>query len=185
MTSIVLFGDSHLGRFGKDYSEALEHLMQDTVVYNCSAGGFTSEDGAKRAELIAKLQPDVVIFSYGGNDVAPWKPLIPLKYFLHNMEIIFAAFPHSQKILFTSPDVNLVDTHQTQQFNASLHEYRSALQPVCASFNVTVVDGNEVVSSLAEAHHEDDGVHLNKAAYSKIIDAFANTIATNPLRTPH
>ncbi len=174
--NIVLFGDSHLGRFGKIPTEKLENLIDNSIVYNCSAGGFTSADGAKRAELIGTLRPDTVIFSYGGNDVAPWKPIVPKEEYLQNMRKIFEAFPDSKKILLVSPDVKLADPLQTKDFNYSLHEYRDAQISICNELNVMVVDGNEVVETLGEEYHEDDGVHMNKAAYIRVIEAFAKTI---------
>ncbi len=174
--NIVLFGDSHLGRFGKNPTEKLEQLIDNSIVYNCSAGGFTSVDGAKRAELISTLNPDIVIFSYGGNDVAPWKPIVLQEEYLQNMRKIFEAFSDSRKILLISPDVKLADPLQTDEFNNSLHEYRDAQIGICNEFNVSVIDGNEIVETLGEDYHEDDGVHMNEAAYKLVIDAFAKTI---------
>jgi lysophospholipase L1-like esterase len=174
--NIVLFGDSHLGRFGKNPTEKLEKLIDNSVVYNCSAGGFTSTDGAKRAELIGTLKPDVVIFSYGGNDVAPWKPIVRKEEYLQNMRKIFEAFPNSAKILLISPDVKLADPLQTDEFNTSLHEYHDAQVSLCNELNVTVISGNEVVRPLGNDYHEDDGVHMNDAAYIRVIEAFAGTI---------
>ncbi len=174
--NIVLFGDSHLGRFGKIPTEKLEKLIDNSIVYNCSAGGFTSADGAERAELIGTLKPDVVVFSYGGNDVAPWKPIVPKEEYLQNMRKIFEAFPDSVKILLVSPDVKLVDPVQTQQFNSSLHEYRDAQKALCDELNVSIIVGNEAVESLGDEYHETDGVHMNEAAYLRVIEVLANTI---------
>lgn len=53
--SIVLFGDSLLGRFGKALIGKLEEAVKDITVYNCAAGGLNTEDGIRRADFIAKL----------------------------------------------------------------------------------------------------------------------------------
>lgn len=174
--NIVLFGDSHLGRFGKNSTEQLEKLVENSTVYNCSAGGFTSIDGAKRAQFIGALTPDVVVFSYGGNDVAPWKNVTPKALYLENMKEIFKAFPSSKKILFASPDVKVADPDQTNKYNSTIREYRDALTPVCDELSVLVIDGNLAVSGRGEKYHDDDGVHMDDVAYEKVVQAFAATI---------
>lgn len=174
--NIVLFGDSHLGRFGKSPTLQLESLIENSTIYNCSAGGFTSTDGVKRAEFISQLDPDVVIFSYGGNDVAPWKTIVSKDTYLQNMQKIFEAFPNARKILFTSPDVLLDEPTHTSQYNDSMRDYQAALEVIRDEFGVSLIDGNQVTASLGGACHETDGVHMNEAAYSKVIEAFANTI---------
>jgi lysophospholipase L1-like esterase len=176
--NIVLFGDSHLARFGKDPIEQLEKLLDGAIIYNCSTGGFTSADGARRAAVIGKTTPDVVVFSYGGNDVSPWKIGVPEAEFLQNMKHIFEAFPESHKLLFTSPDVAVADPAQTEAYNTAIHRYRASLKPMCDELQVTVVDGGQIIAPLGEAYHEDDGVHMNQAAYVKVIGALADTIRT-------
>jgi lysophospholipase L1-like esterase len=174
--NIVLFGDSHLGRFGKLLCEQLEGLVEESTVYNCSAGGFTSADGAKRADYIAKLNPDVVVFSYAGNDVAPWKDVVPKEAYLQNMRKIFNAFPNSKKVLFTSADVAVADSAQAHEYNSALHAYREALAPICEELSVFIVDGGKAVSSLGKDCHVEDGVHMNDEAYAKVVEALAAAI---------
>jgi lysophospholipase L1-like esterase len=174
--NIVLFGDSHLGRFGKRYIDQLEALVKDSVVYNCSAGGLTSSDGVRRVDFIAGLKPDIVIFSFGGNDVAPWKNIVPKPVFIDNMRTIFEAFPHSAKIIFTSPDVAVADPGQTREYNNSIHEYRHALTKICDELGVAIVDGNMVIRPQGGDYHEEDGVHMNDIAYLDVVNAFAKTI---------
>jgi len=174
--NIVLFGDSHLARFGKDRLVQLEELVNGSIVYNCSAGGMTSTDGAKRAELIGTLNPDVVVFSYGGNDVAPWKSVVPKELYLRNMRNIFQAFPNSKKVLFESPDVRLPDLDVANEYNNSIHDYRGELKPICDELGIAIVDGHATTASLGENNHEDDGIHMSDAAYSEVITALADTI---------
>lgn len=174
--NIVLFGDSHLGRFGKRFIDQLEGLIDNSIVYNCAAGGFTSSDGVRRVDYIARLKPDVVIFSFGGNDVSPWKEVVAESVFLSNMRRIFEAFPDSSKLLFTSPDVAVANQDQANIYNNSIHTYREALEPICEELGVLIVDGNDTVRDLQGDYHEDDGVHMNKNAYRNLVNQLAKTI---------
>ncbi len=174
--NIILFGDSHLARFGKHQIEELERRIKDATVYNCSTGGFNSLDGARRAATLGTLQPNIVIFSYIGNDVAPWKSGIPIDSYLHNMSKIFEAFPNSKKILFIPPDVSVERPDQTLEYNSRMHCYQERLLPVCLALNVTVIDGNRILASIRDDYHVSDGVHMNEGAYSKLIEALANSI---------
>ena len=90
--SVVLFGDSLLGRFGKGLMDKLEEEVGNTIVYNCAAGGLNTEDGIKRADFIAKLKPDFVTFSFGANDCMPWKKQVPEKDFEKNYDAIIKEF---------------------------------------------------------------------------------------------
>ena len=173
---IVLFGDSHLGRFGKSQVELLESLIPGSIVYNCAMGGATSEDGVVRAKFMGQLQPDVVIVSYKGNDVSPWKKITPKEKYLQNMRAVFEAFPYSRKILFSSPDVELADATQTEKYNQRATKYAEALLPVCDELGVVIVHGQDVVSAMNEVHHEPDGVHMTEPAYREVIYTLATAV---------
>ena len=176
--NIVLYGDSHLARFGKEAILLLEEHIPGSTVFNCSAGGFTSEDGARRADYIASLRPDLVVFSYGGNDVAPWKQRVSKPDYLQNMTKIFKAFAGAKKIIFFSPDAVVADVAQRKQYNDSLHDYRSELVPLCASHDISILRANQVLSPLGDTIHVEDGIHMNEAAYRLFIKALADSMKT-------
>jgi lysophospholipase L1-like esterase len=170
--NIVLFGDSHLARLDKAYLEYLEQGVEHAIVYNCATGGYTSIDGVTRASYIAQLHPDIVVFSFGANDVSPWKVITPKAEFLSNMHSIFAAFEHSRKIIIASPDVSVANTQQTLEYNERIHDYRKDLH----SDDVTLIDANQILAGSGEPYHIEDGVHLNHDANVKILDALIETI---------
>ena len=174
--NIILFGDSLLGRLGKIPISQLEDRISGSTIYNCATGGFNSNDGAKRASYIGTLSPDVVIFSFGVNDTAPWKSMVSEGDFLRNMNSIFGAFPESRKLMLLCPHINLADQAQTNEFNASLDSYYTALKKPCKENLVRVIDTDQVVASLGEDYHIEDGRHMNNIAYELVIEAIAQTI---------
>ncbi len=180
--NIVLFGDSHLGRFGEKLIGQLESLVEGATAYNCSAGGFTSSDGVKRVDFIAKLKPELVIFTFGGNDVTPWKQIVSKDIYLRNMRKIFEAFPESAKLMLLSPDVAVADPEQTREYNSLLHEYQTDLRPICQELGVDVVEASQVLASLNGDIHVEDGVHMNDQAYAKVIEALAQAINSHLLQ---
>lgn len=171
--NILLFGDSLLARMNKKLVVELESLVGDAIVYNCATGGFNTRDALRRVAYLSLLQPDVVIFSLGANDVAPWKTITSKDEYLQNMQTIFEAFKDSRKLVLICPDVQLNDPVQTDEFNTALHEYSQALQALMNDETFKVVDANEVLAPLSGDYHAEDGLHMNEAAYELLLKQFA------------
>ena len=55
MKKLVLFGDSLLANFSKQYILRLEAKLPDYDIYNCAAGGWDTYDCVKKATFISKL----------------------------------------------------------------------------------------------------------------------------------
>lgn len=166
--NIVLFGDSLLGRFNRNLINQLEQTIPSSVVYNCAAGGWNSNDGTKRAEYIAQLAPDFTILSFGANDAAPWKEQVSLPQFIQNMQFIVRVFTKTKVIVLLCPQVNLDSPEQTKVFNDSLNLYNEAIRRICDEYHAEYIEADKLLSSIHE-YHDDDGLHLNKAAYDLII----------------
>jgi lysophospholipase L1-like esterase len=166
--NIVLFGDSFLGRFGKNLIDQLEVTIPDSTVYNCAAGGLNSNDLSKRADYIASLEPDYVIFSFGGNDVAPWKETVSLADFRENTKSIFEAFSNSTIIMLLCPRVQLESSDQTQQYNNGLSIYNKTLIELCDKPSSLYIDIDKLLEGIDD-YHEDDGIHFNQQTYDKVI----------------
>src|SRR3989344_5029619 len=129
--SVVLFGDSLLGRFGKALIDKLEEEVIGITVYNCAAGGLNTEDGVRRADFIAKLKPDYVILSFGANDAAPWKKQVPEKDFIIESRFFSKSFSGSKIIVFPCPPANdQKDPNGTKQFNEVLSRYNKIVYSV-------------------------------------------------------
>lgn len=173
--NMVLYGDSFLGRFGKDLIDQLEHELDNFTVYNCAAGGWNTSDLVNRAQYISRLRPEYVVLSFGANDVAPWKNVITLDVFADNVEKILSSFSGTKIIMLKCPDVDLHDKEQMNEFNSSLKTYYHSVENMFESVGVRVIETNILFEGLDE-YHEDDGVHVNKLGYDKIIQKMSELV---------
>lgn len=177
--TIVLFGDSLLGRFGKSLIEKLEEKTDHAVIVNCATGGFTSDDGRRRAEVISKLTPDYVILSFGANDVAPWKKQTKLDDFESNIEQIIGAFSKSKIIVFVCPPAKIDDKNLNTEFNSLLQKYNSVLKKIALYNSAQIVELNKVEGNLLKNgndYHLGDGIHLNPDGYEIFIEEVSKLI---------
>ncbi|MFA6585549.1 MAG: GDSL-type esterase/lipase family protein [Candidatus Paceibacterota bacterium] len=170
MKSLVLFGDSLLGRFNRDYTLQLENSIKDITVYNCATGGFNSRDGLKRANFIAKLKPDYILLSLGANDAIPENNQpVSLNEFKENLISIIKAFAGSTIILFTCPYVDIVNNQEeTGKFNGLLKEYNSVVKNISLEKKIHLLNSEKIYRSLKD-YHMGDGLHMNKLGYDVLI----------------
>lgn len=173
--NILLFGDSFLGRFNRDLIQLLESKISDSTVFNTAAGGWNSDDGVKRVDYISQLKPDVAIISFGANDTAPWKDGVVLSRFNYNMQYMIRSFPTAKVVVMLCPAVNLKDESQTKEFNNSLSLYNKSLIKICNEYGATYIDANLLLKDL-DSYHEDDGLHINKLAYDRIIQKISEIV---------
>ena len=186
MQSIVLFGDSLLGRFGKEYISLLEEKLDGFRVFNCAAGGMNSADGVERVDFISQLKPDVVVLSFGANDCAPWNEGVGLDDFLSNMQLMIESFAYSNVVVFLCPPVYDPDDLQSSDaFNDVLRRYNSKLRKLALDMNVSVIDSGEIYGSLLKQgndYHMGDGVHLNEFGYDVFIGELTDAVIEADLR---
>jgi lysophospholipase L1-like esterase len=177
VTTIVLFGDSMLGRYTRPRIELLEHhLGPEVVVVNCAAGGWTSADGLRRAELVARIRPDVVVLSFGANDCRPDRR-VEREDFAANLAAITAAFGPTPAVGFLPP--SLVETDGVGlggRTNADLAGYRALLAAAVAG---QVLDTDAALESMptgGTSAHEEDGLHLTGEAYRLVTPVLADVV---------
>ena len=181
MKSIVLFGDSLFGRFGRDCILKLENAVKNITVYNCAAGGFDTNDGLKRADFISKLEADYVCLSFGANDSSPFNGQpVPLEEFTNNLLSIIKAFNHSKIILFPCPPVHdPSDPVETKDYNNLLIKYNEVVKDVALKTASEFIDSQTIFGELlskGENYHIEDGLHLNNLGYQKLIEELAKLI---------
>ncbi|WP_327686354.1 SGNH/GDSL hydrolase family protein [Streptomyces sp. NBC_00467] len=166
-----------LGRFTKARIDQLENEVgAGTVVVNCAAGGWTSHDGARRAQVIARLAPDVVVLSFGTNDCAPER-LVGLDSFAVHLHAIIEAFPLATVVAFLPPSVAEQDgVGPRGRTNAVLSSYRHALREAVSAGRALDTDATlgALVAMGAPVHV--DGLHLTDEAYGLVIPALAKLI---------
>ncbi|MDA5145669.1 SGNH/GDSL hydrolase family protein [Streptomyces sp. AD681] len=177
MTLVVLYGDSMLARFTKARIDRLEEQSgPDAMVLNCAAGGWTSEDGVRRAEAVAGLDPDVVVLSFGTNDCAPER-LVELDAFAANVQRIVARFPRAKVVGFLPPSVlERAGVGPRGRTNSVLARYRTVLRDIVGHDHS--VETDRVLAPLVASGtpvHVDD-LHLTDEAYGPVITAVARAI---------
>jgi lysophospholipase L1-like esterase len=181
MKNLVLFGDSLLGRFGKDLIVDLETKVPGLKVYNCAAGGQNSKDGVDHVDYIAKLKPDYVVICFGSNDAAPWKKQIEISEYQENMSKILESFDESLVIGFPCPPANDPnDPNGTKEFNNLLREYNEAFKKVCESKSAQYIEVDKIFGELLKNgndYHMGDGIHLDKLGYGVFIDKLVELIS--------
>ena len=204
MKHLILFGDSHFGRFGQKKILNLENKVRmekaiDINVHNIAAGGMTSRDCVRKAEFIAKLSAEYVCISLGVNDCNPFKNQpVPLDEFRDNMRNIISAFSHSisidgnrsKVIIFPCPHVfDASDMEGTNKFNTLLDQYNEVLVEEAVSLskdneangsvNITIIDTRAVYMPLIDAgtiFHDADGLHLNEVGYQIMTEELVKVI---------
>jgi len=177
---IVLFGDSLLKNFGKDYLIRFEAAVPGADIYNCAVGGWDTNDGLKKASFIAKLKPDIVILGFGTNDAAPWKQ-VPLEVFLKNIPQIIEEFTGSKVIFFLPPPVHPDNRHSSKRrrLPETVQQYHDEAKRLLEGMSVTYLDSHAVFKPLLQSnqrYHIEDGTHLNDFGYSVLVKEFARLI---------
>lgn len=180
MKKLVLFGDSHFGRFGKHLINELESRLENCDVYNCAAGGWDTNDCLAKSSYIKNLQPDIVVISLGTNDASPWKE-VDLALFEQNLLKIFNEFSNSKVIYFPPPSVNekMLESKRKLLTNKILESYENVAKKVCDKQGVTFLDTGKYFSKLLGEniiYHVEDGLHLNDKGYRIFISELSAKI---------
>jgi lysophospholipase L1-like esterase len=178
MTTVVLFGDSMLGRFTKHRIDLLEQKSgPGTVVLNCAAGGWTSADGVRRVELAGRVGADVAVLSFGTNDCCPER-FVGLGAYEVNLRTIAAALAPARLLGFLPPSmVELDGVGPRGRTNSVLETYRDVLRSVVGEAHA--VETDDLIAPLIASGTEvyDDGLHLTGTGYAPLIRALARLIA--------
>ncbi|WP_426245032.1 SGNH/GDSL hydrolase family protein [Nocardioides sp. LHG3406-4] len=173
-STVVLYGDSMLGRFTKPRIDALEQAVGvPATVLNCAAGGWNSADCARRAPALAPLRPDLMVLSLGSNDCAPWKQ-VPVDAFADHVTEILAAFSHSYVVGLLPPVILEVDRPGLgRRRNADLDRYREVLRAKTEG----CVEVDRILAGVTRVPTlEADGLHLTSSSYDLVVPALADAM---------
>ncbi|MFJ9391840.1 SGNH/GDSL hydrolase family protein [Nocardioides sp. NPDC101246] len=174
MRSVVLYGDSMLARFTKPRIDALEKRLDRATVHNCAAGGWTSDDCARRASVTARLRPDVLVLSLGMNDCAPWK-LVPQDRFEANVRTVLEHFEGSRIVGFLPPPV--VEQERPglgTRTNEVLDRYRDSLRDLVGAS--ACLETGDLLCGTPDGTLEPDGVHLTSVSYDALTPFLAELV---------
>jgi lysophospholipase L1-like esterase len=178
MSNLILFGDSMLGYFGTNLVKTLESRVADLHVHNCAIGGATTEDGLEKVKYIASLKPNIVLLSFGTNDI--FQKTLPPSDFLNNLIKIINSFKGARVIIWLTPKANDVnDIDGTAKFNSDISEYNKLVQKYCLDKKIEFIDSftdYKIEVGKKDLYHEDDGIHLTDEGYKPFIDLLSKLL---------
>jgi lysophospholipase L1-like esterase len=180
MKRLVLFGDSMLANFGSDQIELLESRLKDIEVYNCAAGGSATKHGLSKVKYIATLKPEIVILSFGINDLFKYK--LSVSEYIGNLAGIVDEFKGSRVIIWLTPKGNdLKDIEGSIDFNNKISQFNAAVKEYCKGNKREYIDSfSEYDITVGEKdpyHEEGDGIHLTDDGYNLFIDSIVRLVS--------
>ncbi len=181
MKHLVLFGDSLFGQCGKSQEQYFSGLLKNEYeVYNFATGGWDTTDARKKATLIAKTNPDVVLISLGTNDACSWKQ-VPLDEFKQNLPHVYEPFRAARVIFFPPPPVVEADRPKGKEIsNSTMLQYNQAVVVFCQENSLEYWDSwSEMVPLLGTENdpHSNDGVHFSDDGYKYVLGKLAEVVA--------
>lgn len=175
---LILFGDSHLAKFKTKYIKSIEENCVGLDVYNCAFGGATSDDGINKVSYISNLNPELVLLSFGTNDIL--KNSTSDKQFITNLNKIIKSFNTSRVIVLIIPNVNDPDDiNGTRDLNKIINIYNDEIQNYCKDNNLeylNILENVEIKTGEKDLYHDNDGIHLNDTGYKTFVDILSNKI---------
>lgn len=143
-------------------------------VCNAAEGGACAPDLVPQAAKAGVEEDDLVVFSVGTNDAAPWKQ-VPVTAYAQAVRCCLRAVPARRWIYVAPPGVDesrLSGSHR--RTNAVLDEYRDAAASVCNEAGARVVRTERVVGPLGADAFVSDRLHLSGRAYKVVLAAIAD-----------
>lgn len=185
MKKIVLFGDSILAGFidGKvtdNFTDRIQSAFPNTKVINRSIPGHRTSDAITHVDRdVVQLKPDVVVLSFGVNDILTINEMKP-GHFTNNLtQLIETIGP--EKVVLVSPPY--VDYHKqpTRSWPRQL-QFELASEHIGKKFNVPFINllGVMQASDDPNQYLQNDGLHFSAAGYTllakKVIPAIEEVL---------
>ena len=184
VTRIVALGDSHLDRLLERQQElACPAHEPDAQVWNWAVGGSRTRELAGQLDR-ADVQPgDRVVISIGTNDAASWYPL-PLAQARDLLEATLEDLSRhgaGRVVLLTTPGVDRLRLPQSNEgTEADLRAHARAYAEVARARGHTVVDAAEVLAGLGAEAFAEDGLHLSRAGYDRLVPVLRDGLCEDP-----
>jgi len=169
---IVSFGDSLTAGYGlpinQSYPALLEQVLTDRghviEVINSGVSGETSAGGARRAEFIRSLDPDIVLFGLGGNDALRFLSPEELE---KNLDAALATLRQSPE----APQVLLLGMRAPGNADRQYRQAFDAVYPRLAEkYGLPLVPFFLQGVALDPRYTQRDGIHPNLAGYQYIVE---------------
>ncbi len=169
---IVAFGDSLTAGYGLSLDEAYPALLErvleergyEVEVVNAGVSGETSAGGARRAEFIRSLDPDIVLFGLGGNDALRFLSPEEME---KNLDEALTVLRGGDR----PPAVLLLGMRAPGNADALYRKAFDAVSPRLAEkFDLPLVPFFLEGVALDPRYTQADGIHPNQAGYQYIVE---------------
>jgi len=183
--TIIAFGDSLTAGYGLPSSESYpaqlgKRLIEagyDVSVINSGVSGETTRGNLERAQFIRDQNPDIVLLGIGGNDALR---ILPLSETRNNMRETIETLQSGD-----NPPVILLLQMQAP-LNAGVaykEEFDSLYTSLALETDVTLVPFLTEEVFLDANNKLNDGIHLNRVGYGKVVDLYIVPEVTRALDT--
>lgn len=172
--TIISFGDSLTAGYGlptaESYPAQLEVALQakgyDVTVINSGVSGETTRGNLERAAFIRSQNPDLVLLGIGGNDALRLLPVAESrKNIADTIELLQSG---------TNPPIVLLLKMQAP-LNVGLafkKEFDAIYDSLGEEYGLIVVPFLTTEVFLEKDNKINDGIHLNKVGYQKVVDEY-------------
>ena len=172
--TIIAFGDSLTAGYGLPINEsypaqldaALKAAGKQVKVINAGVSGETTRGNLERAQFIRSQNPDIVLLGIGGNDALRALPVSDTKA---NIIKTVETLKNGE-----NPPVVLLLKIQSP-LNAGLsykREFDAMYEEIAQSQEVILVPFLTAEVFLNQENKLEDGIHLNKVGYGKVVELY-------------
>ena len=172
--TIIAFGDSLTAGYGlpitESYPAQLDAALKTegikATVINAGVSGETTRGNLERAEFIRSQNPDIVLLGIGGNDALRALPVGDTKTnIIQTIETLKSG---------ENPPVVILLKMQSP-LNAGLsykREFDAMYEEIAESEEILLVPFLTAEVFLKQENKLQDGIHLNKAGYGKVVEDY-------------
>lgn len=172
--TIIAFGDSLTAGYGlpitESYPAQLEAALKakkiQATVINAGVSGETTRGNLERAKFIRSQNPDIVLLGIGGNDALRALPVADTKAnIIQTIETLKSGE--------NSPVVILLKMQSP--LNAGLsykREFDAMYEEIAESEEILLVPFLTAEIFLNQENKLQDGIHLNKVGYGKVVEDY-------------
>ena len=172
--TIIAFGDSLTAGYGLPINEsypaqldaALKASGKQVKVINAGISGETTRGNLERAQFIRSQNPDIVLLGIGGNDALRALPVSDTKA---NIIKTIETLKNGE-----NPPVIILLKMQSP-LNAGLsykREFDAMYEEIAQSQEILLVPFLTAEVFLKQENKLEDGIHLNKAGYARVIEDY-------------
>ncbi len=172
--TIIAFGDSLTAGYGLPINEtypaqlgaALKAQGVQAKVINAGVSGETTRGNLERAEFIRLQKPDIVLLGIGGNDALRALPVSDTKAnIIKTVETLKSGENPPVVILLTMQSPLNAGLAYKREFDAMYEEIAQSQEIILVPFLTAEV-------FLKQENKLEDGIHLNKVGYGKVVEQY-------------